>query len=100
MDASGAWAISFNGEIYNHQELRTSLAAELVAVFVIATYLVDLLAPPLNLPDWVHRLALTAHFGQPMAGSWDVVGVAACIAIAVAGTLVGVWGIRRRDIAR
>jgi len=79
---------------------RTSLAAELVAVFVIATYLVDLLAPPLNLPDWVHRLALTAHFGQPMAGSWDVVGVAACIAIAVAGTLVGVWGIRRRDIAR
>ena len=27
-DASGAWAITFNGEIYNHQELRSALAAE------------------------------------------------------------------------
>ncbi len=28
MDASGAWAIIFNGEIYNHMELRNALAAE------------------------------------------------------------------------
>jgi asparagine synthase (glutamine-hydrolysing) len=27
-DASGTWAITFNGEIYNHQELRSALAAE------------------------------------------------------------------------
>ncbi|HWH20121.1 MAG TPA: hypothetical protein VN671_06280 [Solirubrobacterales bacterium] len=79
---------------------RTSLAAEIVAVLVIATYLVDLLAPPLNLPDWVHQLALTAHFGTPMLGSWDPVGVVASIALAVGGTIVGAWGIRRRDIAR
>jgi ABC-2 type transport system permease protein len=79
---------------------RTSLAAEIVAVFVIATYLLDLLAPPLNLPDWVHQLALTAHFGQPMLGNWDPVGVGACIALAVGGTVVGAWGIRRRDISR
>ena len=50
---------------------RTSLAAEIVALFVVATYLVDLLGPPLNLPDWVHQLALTTHFGQPMIGQWD-----------------------------
>jgi ABC-2 type transport system permease protein len=79
---------------------RTSLAAEIVALFVVATYLVDLLAPPLNLPDWVHQLALTAHFGQPMIGQWDLVGVVACVAIFVGGTLVGAWGIARRDIAR
>ena len=79
---------------------RTSLAAEIVAVLVIATYLVDLLAPPLNLPDWVHQLALTAHFGTPMLGSWDIVGVIACLALAVGGTIVGAWGIRRRDVAR
>src|SRR4029079_14547533 len=79
---------------------RTSLAAEIVAVLVIATYLLDLLAPPLNLPDWVHQLALTAHFGTPMLGNWDPVGVGACIALAIGGTIVGMWGIRRRDIAR
>ena len=79
---------------------RTSLAAEIVAVFVIATYLLDLLAPPLKLPDWIHQLALTAHFGTPMRGNWDVVGIVACLVLAAGGTIVGAWGIRRRDISR
>jgi ABC-2 type transport system permease protein len=79
---------------------RTSLAAEVVALFVVATYLVDLLGPPLKAPDWVHQLALTAHFGQPMIGQWDVVGPVACVAIFIGGTILGAWGIRRRDIAR
>jgi ABC-2 type transport system permease protein len=79
---------------------RTSLAAELVALFVVVTYLVGLLAPPLGLPDWVHQLALTTHFGQPMAGRWDAVGVVACVAIAVVGILLGAWGVARRDVAR
>ena len=56
---------------------RTSLAAEIAALVVVATYLIDLLAPPLKLPDWVHQLALTAHLGQPMIGAWDPVGIAA-----------------------
>ena len=79
---------------------RTSLAAEIVALFVVGTYLVDLLVPPLGLPDWLHQLALTAHYGQPMLGQWDSVGIVASIVIAVGGTLVGAWGIARRDIAR
>ena len=77
---------------------RTSLAAELVAAFVIVTFLVSLLAPALQLPDWVAQLALTTHLGQPMIGVWDPVGAAACIAIAVGGILLGAWGIRRRDL--
>jgi ABC-2 type transport system permease protein len=79
---------------------RTSLAAEIVALLVVATYLVDLLAPPLNLPAWVHQLALTAHFGQPMLGQWDVTGVILCIAMFVGGTVLGAWGVARRDVAR
>jgi ABC-2 type transport system permease protein len=79
---------------------RTSLAAELVALFVVATYLVGLLAPPLGLPSWVGQLALTTHFGQPMAGQWDVVGVVASGVIAVGGILLGAWGMARRDVAR
>jgi ABC-2 type transport system permease protein len=77
---------------------RTSLAAEVAAVFVTATFLVDMLAPPLKLPDWFHQLALTAHMGRPMIGHWDMAGIAACSAIAVAGVAIGAWGIRRRDI--
>jgi ABC-2 type transport system permease protein len=79
---------------------RTSLAAEIAAVVVTATFLIDLLAPPLELPDWVHQLALTAHMGQPMVGEWDPVGVIACLVIAVGGVLVGAWGMARRDIDR
>jgi ABC-2 type transport system permease protein len=79
---------------------RTSLAAEVAALAVVATYLIDLLAPPLSLPDWVHGLAVTAHLGQPMVGEWDVLGVAACLALAVGGVTVGAWGIGCRDLER
>jgi len=77
---------------------RTSLAAEIAAVLVTATFLVDLLAPALKLPDWVHQLALTTHMGRPMIGEWNAVGMVACIALAIGGVIVGAWGIRRRDI--
>ena len=79
---------------------RTSLAAELVALFVVATYLVGLLAQPLGLPSWVHDLALTTHFGQPMAGEWDLAGVVACVVIALGGIVAGAWGMTRRDVVR
>ena len=79
---------------------RTSLAAELVALVVVATYLLSLLAPPLGLPDWVHQLALTTHFGLPMMAQWDAVGVVACVAIAVLGIGLGAWGMARRDLGR
>jgi len=77
---------------------RTSLAAEIAALVVVATYLVDLIAPPLKLPDWIHQLALTAHLGQPMVGQWDVGGLIACGVIAVGGILLGAWGMARRDV--
>ena len=66
----------------------------------MATYLLDLLAPPLKLPDWLHQLALTAHMGRPMVGQWDPVGIVLCLAIFAGGVAIGAWGIRRRDIGR
>ena len=77
---------------------RTSLAAEVTALVVVATYLIDLIAPALKVPDWVHQLALTAHMGQPMTGAWDPVGVVACVVIAVGGIALGAWGFARRDV--
>jgi ABC-2 type transport system permease protein len=77
---------------------RTSLAAEIAALFVVVTYLIGLLGPALKLPDWFNNLALTSHYGQPMVGNWDWSGVLASIVIAVGGILIGAWGIRRRDV--
>ncbi|HYM83961.1 MAG TPA: hypothetical protein VEY67_07415 [Candidatus Dormibacteraeota bacterium] len=77
---------------------RTSLAAEIAAIFVVATYLIDLVAPPLGLPDPVRQLALIAHLGQPMIGRWDATGVVACVVIAVGGIALGAWGMSRRDV--
>jgi ABC-2 type transport system permease protein len=76
---------------------KTSLAAELAAAFVVVTYLIQLVAPAFNAPDWITNLALTAHYGLPMAGRWDIWGVIASIVIAVGGILIGAWGFRRRD---
>ena len=77
---------------------RNTFAGEAVAVVVIATFLIDFLAPALDLPDWVHQLALTSHLGQPMVGNWDPLGMVACLAIAAAGLLAGAWGMTRRDV--
>jgi ABC-2 type transport system permease protein len=80
--------------------VSTSWAGEAVAAVVILTFLIDLLAPALKLPDWTHQLALTSHLGQPMVGIWDLPGILGCVAIAVVGLALGAWGIGRRDVAR
>ena len=77
---------------------RPSLAAEVVALVVIATFLVQLLGPLLGLPDAVQQLALTEHLGRPMIGQWDWPGMAACVALAAGGVALGAWGFGRRDV--
>ena len=79
--------------------VRNTFAGEVTAVVVIATFLIDFLAPALNLPDWVHQLALTDHFGSPLVGIWDPAGVVACLMLAVGGLFLGAWGKTRRDVA-
>jgi ABC-2 type transport system permease protein len=69
-----------------------------VLAVTVGTFLVDLLAPVLRLPDWVQQLALTAHLGEPMVGAWDGAGIIACLALAVGGLAVGAWGMGRRDV--
>ena len=66
---------------------------------VTLSFLIDLLAPPLKLPDWVHQLALTSHLGQPMIGSWDWVGITICLALLVGGLLLSALGLSGRDVS-
>jgi hypothetical protein len=45
------------------------------------------------------QLALTTHLGQPMIGTWDPVGILACLTLAITGLGIGAWGMGRRDVA-
>lgn len=78
--------------------VRSSLAAPVVIVLTVGTFLVTLFATALKLPDWVADLALTSHFGKPLIGEWDAVGVTASIVLAVGGLVLGAWGLSRRDV--
>ena len=69
-----------------------------MAILVIVTWFLDILVPALNLPDVVHKLALTAHYGQPMVGQWDVAGIVASVVLGIVGVAIGAWGFRRRDL--
>jgi ABC-2 type transport system permease protein len=80
--------------------IRTSWAAAAVVIFLVVTWFVQLLGPLLDLPELVQNLAMTAHFGQPMVGAWDVPGSIAALVIGVAGILLGGLGFARRDLRR
>jgi ABC-2 type transport system permease protein len=75
-----------------------ALAAPTVVAVTILTWLLDLVAGDLGLPEWVTQLALSSHMGQPMVGVWDPVGIVACAALAIGGTAIGVWAFARRDL--
>lgn len=78
--------------------VRPSLAAPAVIVVVVAWLLIEILAPLLELPDWVGDLVLSSHYGQPMVGSWDPVGVVAALTIAIVGLALCAYGFSRRDL--
>ena len=80
--------------------IRPSLAAPVTIVLGLAFYLLDLIGSILDLPDFIVDLALNRHLGRPILGSYDEIGIAVCMAIAVGGVLVCAWGVRRRDIGR
>jgi ABC-2 type transport system permease protein len=77
--------------------VRSSLAAATVIALTVGSFLLELFATALKLPEWVANLALGAHYGQPFVGKWDAAGVIASVVLALAGLAVGAWGMARRD---
>jgi len=70
-----------------------------VAGATLAFYLIDLIGAILRLPDYVTDLAMTRHLGEPMAGSYDWPGMAACVAVMAFGVVVGGWRFARRGLS-
>jgi ABC-2 type transport system permease protein len=97
--ALGAFAAAFAGVGVGIAGLwRSSWAAPAVALLTIGTWFVDTIVPAFKLPDVVHQLALSAHYGLPMLGRWDAAGLLASVVLAVGGVAVGAWAFRRRDL--
>jgi ABC-2 type transport system permease protein len=97
--ALGAFAAAFAGIGLAIAGLwRSGWAAPAVALLTIGTWFVDTIVPAFKLPDVVHQLALSAHYGLPMLGQWDVAGLTASAALAVGGVAIGMWGFNRRDL--
>jgi ABC-2 type transport system permease protein len=80
--------------------VRSTLAPAVAGGLVVASFLLELLGNALDLPEEVIALSLNHHQGQALAGSYDPVGIAAGLVLAVGGLLVGAWGWTRRDIGR
>ena len=78
--------------------IRSSLAAPTVIVLTVGSFLIELFAAALKLPDWVASLALGTHYGHPFVGSWDPVGIVASLGLAFGGLAIGAWGFARRDV--
>ena len=78
--------------------IRPSLAMPTVVVVIVGMLLIDILGPILELPQIIQDLSLARHYGEPMIGSWDPVGIIASLALAFGGLLIGAWGFSRRDL--
>jgi ABC-2 type transport system permease protein len=78
--------------------LRASWAAVVAAVAVVAGLMIEILVPAFDLPVWVRDFALSSHYGEPLVGNWDWVGIAASLVLAFGGLAVGAWGFSRRDL--
>jgi ABC-2 type transport system permease protein len=77
---------------------RPSWAAPAIIVLVVGWLLIEILAPLLELPDWVLDLVLGTHYGQPMVGEWDPIGIGIALAMAFGGLIVAAIGFSRRDL--
>jgi putative exporter of polyketide antibiotics len=97
--AIGAFAAAFAGVgVAIAGVWRSSWAAPAVALLTILTWFVDTIVPAFQWPDAVRQLALSAHYGMPMLGQWDLAGLAASAVLAVGGVGLGAIAFRRRDL--
>jgi ABC-2 type transport system permease protein len=78
---------------------RPRVAVAVVGALAVVGYFAQQLAPLFQWPDWVTNISLYALYGTPMSKD-DSGGVAALVAIGLAGTLVAIIAMRRRDVGR
>jgi putative exporter of polyketide antibiotics len=97
--ALGLYAIALGGiGVAIAGVFSTAAAGAAIAILTAVIWLLDIVVPAFGLPSFVHDLALSAHYGQPMLGVWDPVGIVVSLMLAVGGVAIGAWGFARRDL--
>ncbi|MDQ2807839.1 MAG: ABC transporter permease [Chloroflexota bacterium] len=91
--SSAGWALAAHLK-------RPGGAVPVVAAVVVAMFILDALAPLLQLPDWVARLSIFTQYGHPLIVGWQADGLAVLTLASVALLALALWGIARRDITR
>ena len=71
--------------------IRTSLATALLAVFLVVTYFVDLLAQAYQWPGWIGNLSVFDAFGQPYIAVPAPAGMALLAGLAGLGIAAAAW---------
>ncbi len=81
--------------------MRSSLAAVVTGVLVIATFLLDTLGRGAQAARVrCSTCRSTSTSGSRWPGIFDPVGVVVAALMAIGGLAVGTWGLQRRDIGR
>jgi ABC-2 type transport system permease protein len=78
---------------------RPRVAVAILGTLAIVGYFAQQFSPLFQWPDWVNNISLYALYGTPMSKD-DWGGIAALIAIGMAGTAVAIVAMRRRDVGR
>jgi putative exporter of polyketide antibiotics len=69
----------------------------LLGAVAIISYFIQQFAPLFNWPEWIAHLSLFELYGRPMTKD-DPAGIAALVAIGIAGTALALVSMQRRDV--
>lgn len=78
---------------------RPRVAVIVIGLVAVVGYFMQQLAPLFSWPDWVKYLSLYQLYGAPLSSD-DWSGIATLVGIGIAGTVVAVIAMRRRDVGR
>lgn len=71
-----------------------------MTLFVVVSFVTDLLREVLNLPEWVLNLSIFHQYGTPVMNGLNWGGFTGMLLIALALLLIGVWQFSARDVDR
>jgi ABC-2 type transport system permease protein len=82
------------------ERLRLGVILSIVSVFIMASYVIDLLGAALSLPEWVRSLSMFHVYGTPMLGGWQAGPFFGMLAVALALFALGLAQFSRADVER
>lgn len=80
--------------------LRLGAILSIVSVFIVVSYVIDLLGAALNLPSWALSLSMFHVYGTPIISGWQAGSFFGLLILALALIALGVVQFSRVDVER